>query len=82
MPPVVLDMRNTDDDRDVVHRAVQALAEGKLVGLPSEAVYGVVAGAMCESAVAQLADERGGGERGGEQEAGGEGEATDHLRLS
>ena len=31
MPPFVIDVRASDDARDVVHRAVQALAEGRLV---------------------------------------------------
>ena len=30
MPPIVIDIRNAEDARDVVHRAVQALAEGQL----------------------------------------------------
>ena len=43
MPPVVIDIRSAEDSRDVVHRAVQALAEGKLVALPTETVYGLAA---------------------------------------
>ena len=54
MPPVVIDIRSADDSRDVVHRAVQALAEGKLVALPTETVYGLAASALSESAVARL----------------------------
>ncbi len=46
MPPVVIDLRSADDSRDVVHRAVQALAEGKLVALPTETVYCVTASAV------------------------------------
>ena len=38
---VVIDIRNAEDARDVVHRAVQALAEGQLVALPTETVYGL-----------------------------------------
>ena len=34
-----------EDPRDVVHRAVQALAEGKLVVFPTETVYGLAASA-------------------------------------
>ena len=30
MPPFVIDMQRTEDARDVVHRAVQALADGKV----------------------------------------------------
>src|SRR5262245_3140577 len=54
MPPVVLDLRSTDDIRDVVHRAVQALAEGKLVAFPTETVYGLAASALIEGAVDRL----------------------------
>jgi tRNA threonylcarbamoyl adenosine modification protein (Sua5/YciO/YrdC/YwlC family) len=54
MPPVVIDLRNTEDWRDVVHRAVQALAEGGLVALPTETVYGLAASALDEDAVSRL----------------------------
>ena len=54
MPPVVIDLRSTDDWRDVVHRAVQALAEGGLVALPTETVYGLAASALDEQAVCRL----------------------------
>lgn len=54
MAPPVIDFRNADDPRDVVHRAVQALAEGKLVAFPTETVYGLAASALSESAVAKL----------------------------
>ena len=46
MPPIVIDLRKADDSRDVVHRAVQTLAEGKLVVFPTETVYGVGASAQ------------------------------------
>ncbi|MBN1394792.1 MAG: threonylcarbamoyl-AMP synthase [Pirellulales bacterium] len=54
MPSAVIDLRNTDDWRDVVHRAVQALAEGGLVALPTETVYGLAASALNEDAVLRL----------------------------
>jgi len=54
MAPPVIDFRNADDPRDVVHRAVQALAEGKLVAFPTETVYGLAASALSESAVDRL----------------------------
>jgi protein-tyrosine phosphatase len=54
MPPVVIDIRSADDSRDVVHRAVQALTEGKLVALPTETVYGLAASALDERAVSRL----------------------------
>jgi len=58
MPPVVLDLRSADDTRDVIHRAVQALAEGKIVAFPTETVYGLAASALCESAVERLVNSK------------------------
>jgi len=55
MPPIVIDIRNSDDARDVVHRAVQALAEGGLVAFPTETVYGIGASARRADAVERLA---------------------------
>jgi protein-tyrosine phosphatase len=54
MPPALIDVRSAEDTRDVVHRAVQAVAEGKLVAFPTETVYGVAASALDERAVARL----------------------------
>lgn len=54
MPPLVLDLRSTDDTRDMVHRAVQALVEGQLVAFPTETVYSLAASALDEQAVARL----------------------------
>lgn len=54
MPPVVIDMQRAEDVRDVVHRAVQALAEGKLVAFPTETVYGVAALARNAKAVERV----------------------------
>lgn len=54
MAPVVIDIRSADDSRDVVHQAVQALAEGRLVAFPTETVYGVAASALNEEAVDRL----------------------------
>ncbi len=54
MPPVVLDLRSADDSRDMIHRAVQALAEGKIVAFPTETVYGLAASALGEAAVDRL----------------------------
>ena len=59
MPPVVIELRNAEDWRDVVHQAVQALAEGKLVAFPTETVYGVSASALDEEAVQRLVDVKG-----------------------
>ncbi|HWB13541.1 MAG TPA: Sua5/YciO/YrdC/YwlC family protein [Pirellulales bacterium] len=54
MPPVVIDLRGADDSRDVVHRTVQALAEGQLVALPTETLYCLAASALCQQAVERL----------------------------
>ena len=54
MAPLVIDIRSAEDTRDVVHRAVQALAEGRLVALPTETVYGLAASALDERAVKRL----------------------------
>ena len=54
MPPVVIDLRSAEDSRDVVHRTVQALAEGQLVALPTETVYCLAASALCQHAVERL----------------------------
>jgi protein-tyrosine phosphatase len=59
MPPVLFDVRNAEDLRDVVCRAVQAVTEGKLVAVPTETVYGVAASALSESAVERLAEVKG-----------------------
>jgi len=59
MSSIVLDIRTADDQRDIVHRAVQALAEGKVVGLPTETVYGVAASALDGAAVGRLIDAKG-----------------------
>ncbi len=54
MTPLVIDVRSAQDARDVVHRAVQALAEGRLVSFPTETVYGLAASALDERAVERL----------------------------
>jgi len=54
MAPLVIDIRSAEDSRDVVHRAVQALAEGKLVVFPTETVYALAASALNEDAIQQL----------------------------
>ena len=54
MPPQIIDVRKADDTRDVVHRAVQALAEGRLVVFPTETVYGVGALGLNEEAFDRL----------------------------
>jgi len=59
MPPFVIDLRAAEDPRDVVHRAVQSLSEGRLVAFPTETVYGLAALALNPAAVARLAEVKG-----------------------
>ena len=39
MSPTVINLKESEDIRDVVHRVVQALAEGSIVGVPTESHY-------------------------------------------
>jgi tRNA threonylcarbamoyl adenosine modification protein (Sua5/YciO/YrdC/YwlC family) len=50
----VLDWRNGADARDLIHAAVQALAEGHLVAFPTDTVYVVAASALVPEAVERL----------------------------
>jgi len=54
MTAVVIDVQRTDDRRDVIHRAVEALAGGNLVVFPTETVYGLAASALDAEAVEKL----------------------------
>ncbi len=54
MAPIVIDLRQADDQRDAVHRAAQALTEGKLVAFPTDTVYGLAASALNADAVLRL----------------------------
>ena len=54
MPPMVIDLRRCEDARDVVHRAVQALAEGRSVAFPTETDYVIAAAARRGEAAARL----------------------------
>jgi protein-tyrosine phosphatase len=51
---MVIDLRRSEDARDVVHRAVQALAEGRAVAFPTETDYVVAVSARQEAAAEQL----------------------------
>lgn len=55
----ILDLRTTDDPRDIVHRSVQALVEGEVVGVPTDTVYGLAASALSETAVERLFEIKG-----------------------
>jgi len=55
MAAASINLQTADEPRDAIHRAVQALAEGKLVAVPTETVYGLACSALHEQAVARLA---------------------------
>ncbi|MEO8496689.1 MAG: L-threonylcarbamoyladenylate synthase [Planctomycetota bacterium] len=55
MAAASINLQTADDPRDAIHRTVQALAEGKLVAVPTETVYGLACSALNERAVARLA---------------------------
>ncbi|MFK8113198.1 MAG: L-threonylcarbamoyladenylate synthase [Rubripirellula sp.] len=55
----ILDLQASDDPRDIIHRSVQAIVEGNVVGVPTETVYGLVADALSEKAVNQLCELKG-----------------------
>lgn len=50
----ILDWRRSDDPRDVVHLAVQALVEGHVVAVPTQTCYVLVASGLCSAAVESL----------------------------
>lgn len=54
MAAASINLQTADDSRDAIHRIVQALAEGKLVAVPTETVYGLACSALNEQAVARL----------------------------
>ena len=57
--PTVIDVQRAEDPRDIVHRAVQALAERECIALPSETVYGLAASALSEAGVARMMELKG-----------------------
>lgn len=59
MTAVTIDLNNAEDQRDVVHRAVEALSEGKIVALPTESVYGLAVNALRPQAVERLIELKG-----------------------
>lgn len=52
--PERVDLRKAEDPRDVVHRAVASLAQGELVFLVTEHLFGLTAGVLHPEAVARL----------------------------
>lgn len=54
MPARLVNLNTSEDLRDVVHLAVEALSSGKIVAIPTETVYGIAASALHEGAVRRL----------------------------
>lgn len=54
MAPEVIELKGIEDPRDAVHGAVAVLTRGGVVAVPTEASYGLVAGALNPGAVARL----------------------------
>lgn len=52
--PRILEWKNSEDPRDIVHVTVQSLVEGKLVAVPAETAYHVLASGLNPEAVHQL----------------------------
>ena len=52
--PERIDLSQAEDPRDVVHRAVACLAQGGIIGLATETVYGLTASALRPAAVSRL----------------------------
>lgn len=57
--PEILNWRTAADLRDIVDRAVQALAKGRVVAFPTETVYGIAAGVWQPEAVERLSRSKG-----------------------
>lgn len=58
MPPLILDLSKFHDPNDAVHRAVEALADGKILAVPTETVYGLAASGLSEAAVERLCERK------------------------
>ncbi|MEM8666444.1 MAG: Sua5/YciO/YrdC/YwlC family protein [Planctomycetota bacterium] len=55
----LLDLRASDDPRDMIHRSVQALVEGNVVGVPTDTVYGLAVDALSPTAIEKLFELKG-----------------------
>ena len=57
--PQVIDWRSVADVRDVTQLALRILQDGKIVGFPTETVYGLAASPAIPEAVARLCRSKG-----------------------
>ncbi|GAB4141463.1 MAG: Sua5/YciO/YrdC/YwlC family protein [Thermogutta sp.] len=51
---MIIDLHKAEEPRDIVHRCVQALAEGRLLAIPTETVYGLAASALRPDALQRI----------------------------
>lgn len=51
---MIIDLHKAEEPRDIVHRCVQALAEGRLLAIPTETVYGLAASALRPDALERI----------------------------
>ncbi len=59
MSAEVLDWRASEEPSDIVHRVVECLAQGGVVALPTETVYGIAASVLVPEAVERLVHVKG-----------------------
>lgn len=59
MPARIVDLKKSEDVRDIVHQTVEAFSAGQIVALPTETVYGIAASALNPDAVNRLLDIKG-----------------------
>ena len=59
MTAVILDLKSSEDPRDIVHQAVEALSAGKIIAIPTETVYGLAASSLHPEAVKRLVEIKG-----------------------
>lgn len=59
MSAIVIDVQQSEDLRDVIHRSVEALSAGKIVAVPTETVYGLIASALHPEAVERIYEIKG-----------------------
>lgn len=56
MAPKIFDFHGSGDPSDAIYQAVEVLAAGKVLAIPTETVYGLAASALCPDAVAKLCE--------------------------
>jgi protein-tyrosine phosphatase len=59
MSAAVIQLDQSEDHRDAIHRAVAAIAQGRIVVIPTETVYGLAASGLNEAAVSRMFELKG-----------------------